>query len=257
MNKRINHTGRKKIYREDVHIILTKKDNDMAAFTADLKFSKYKLPDEARVFVEAYRQTNWMRFDFGTVGDISARDDLTLTQFNSIEGILFRVKVTLLSAPPQGKLLAEGDKIPLRLPEERDEKRRPLLPVLSIELGDELFKVDFSGDEPIMLVNSLAGNKDDLAHSPLFMSLVYPQAFREILTRVLRVEEVYEHEEDEDSDNWCMKWLRFATLLPGVSDNPGKDDVDRFDDWIDEAVAAFARKQKMLACFQEYWKEGS
>jgi hypothetical protein len=36
------------------------------------------LPTDAKVFVEAYRQTNWMRFDFGTIGAVQAPGDLLL-----------------------------------------------------------------------------------------------------------------------------------------------------------------------------------
>jgi len=79
------------------------------------------------VFVEAYRQTSWMRFDFRTVGAVTAPKDCSLTEFDSPEDILFRVKVT--QANDTHVLLAEADRIPLTRPEPSDDKRIPLLPV--------------------------------------------------------------------------------------------------------------------------------
>src|SRR6266571_2707793 len=105
MIRRINYTGRRRINREDVKIVIYDGNGGPAKFDARLELSSYSLPPDAIVFVEAYRQTFLMRFNFGSISRIELPSDRFLTEFESPEGILFRVKVTSKS-PEQGKLLA-------------------------------------------------------------------------------------------------------------------------------------------------------
>ena len=88
---------------------------------------------------------------------------------------------------------------------------------------------------------------------PVFVSLVYPLVFRQILTRILTVENYHDVEDVEDGNDWKAQWLRYATLLPGVSVPPGEG--EQFDDWIDSAVAAFSKRHGTLEQFRTYWKE--
>jgi len=254
--RRLNYTGRKRIRRQDVRITIRESDGGPARFDAALNLSPYRLPKDAPVFIEAYRQTTWMRFRFGTVGDIRPQDPLVLADFDTPEDVRFRVRVTSLKEPC-GKLLAEANHI---RPGEGDEEEQPRVPLLPVkpdpDLGDEVFRVDFS-DWPTLLVNSRLADSTAVARSPVFASLVYPAVLREILARVLHREHPGEVEAEGD---WQCQWLRFATLLPGVSDEvPGPDaDEDKKDDWIDETVAAFCRQHRLLERFGTYWtSEGS
>jgi hypothetical protein len=208
------------------------------------------LPDDALVFVEAYRQTSWMRFDFGTAGAVMAPKDCSLTEFDSQEDILFRVKVT--QANDTHVLLAEADRIPLIRPEVIEDKRISLLPVKPHPLGDEIYRVDFSDDRPRLLINCAAGDWRAIAKSPAFASLVYPPVFREVITRILMVDE---YDDSSDFTNWRSLWLKLAESLPSVQDCPKSADKDERMDWIDSAVQAFATKIKNLTRFAEYWKK--
>lgn len=251
--RRLNYTGRRKIQREDVGIALHEQPNSPTSFDADLmKLADYKLPADAVVSVEARLQTRWMRFGYGTVSAITPPTDRALTEFDSTDGILFSVKVTAASGIP-GMLLAEADGIPAKFPGEAEERRNPLLPVKSDEIGHEVYRLDFSNDPPILLVNRAAGDKDSIVRSPLFMSIVYPAALREILNRIVHVEEL--DDPDDDGESWQARWLRFATSLPCVGPIPAKDDGDR-DQWIDDAVASFAKQQGMLNRFIAGWQKG-
>jgi hypothetical protein len=249
MIRRINYTGRQRISRDDVKIVVYEKSGSSACFEAKLDLASYDLPADAIVFVEAYRQTFLMRFDFGTCLEIEPPSERFLTEFESTEGILFRVKATSQS-PEQGKLLAEADRIPFRRAEEEDEERVPLLPVRSEDLGYVISKVDFT-DRPELLVNSSLGDWRGAAISPVFVSLIYPQALREILTRILRIEGYHDTDDPED---WRSKWLRYSTLLPGIAEPPEEDEEAPLDDWIDEVVAAFSKKNEILQKYQTYWK---
>jgi hypothetical protein len=253
MIRRLNYTGRILIRRVDAQVTLGNEDGQLS-FDAALNLGDYNLPSEAAVFVEAYRQTTWMRFDFDRIGAIQSPSDRRLTEFDSPEGILFRLKVT---APgTKHTLLAEADRIPLASLVEEETPRTPLLPVKPQKLGDEIYRVDFSSprNRPLLLINSDAGEYSLIARSPAFMSLVYPAVFREILVRVLIVDE---HDDYDSPEDWRSQWVRFAMLAPGLGEIPKADEAeDRFD-WIEKAVALFAKRIQVRSKFAEFWREGS
>ncbi|HEX9723992.1 MAG TPA: hypothetical protein VGC53_06885 [Vicinamibacteria bacterium] len=247
--RRLNYTGRKRIRQTDCQINLEAEEGGVSRFRADIRLDGYELPPNALVFVEAYRQTSWMRFRFGTVGQIRPWDEPRLIDFSSSEGVLFRVRVTSQFAP-RGVLLAEADRIRPRRADREDEDREPLLPARPVEnLGAQIYKVDFQY-EPILLINKDVGDWQGLTQDRTFQALALPVVLREILTRILHIEKYTELDDEVD---WKSKWLRLATRLPGVTDPPLEGEGDRIDDWIDDAVASFSRKFKIMERFSHYW----
>ena len=203
------------------------------------------------MFVEAYRQTTWMRFSFGQIGALRPANNRDLTQFDSPIGLHFRVKVTPIG--DTHRLIAEADQISFLRPEQDEGERMPLLPIKPQKLGDEIYRLDFSGDRPLLLINNDAGNYAEIGRSPAFISLVYPSVLREVLVRVLIIEK---HDDDTDLEDWKSLWVRFATLQPGLGELPDPDEIEERSDWIDKAVTAFAKQLQCRAKFAEYWKEG-
>lgn len=253
MLRRLNYTNRVRIHRADLRIALSSPDGGLR-FTADLsKLREYSLPKDALVFVEAYRQANWMRFDFGKLGALDVTGERHLSQFDSPEGIRFRVKVT--PSHDDRILLAEADRIPLFLPDQDLAPKQPLLPVKPADLDGEVHRLDFSGTEPLLLISRRAGSYGDIGRSPAFLALVYPAVLKEILVRALILDQF---EDDSSDDDWQSRWLRFAKSLPGVGELPdtSSDQDDRFK-WIDDAVAAFSRRVDVHGRFAEFWKEGA
>jgi hypothetical protein len=248
--RRFNYTGRKRIDRTDAKIFV---DEAPLRFRAGLQLEAYRLPADARVFVEAYRQTTRVRFDFGTVSAITPPDDCTLTTFETQDGLLFRVKVTAANGTAAGRLLAEADQLPPLRSDDSEEPREPLLPVRGQDLGQEIFRVDYSGSRPILLLNSAVGDWRALARSPSLTYLMYPHVLREILTRVIHIE--HHHELEPESD-WRAQWLRFASQIPGGSEPPDGKDQDESDDWIDGIVAAFGRMHRLADRFRVFLAEG-
>lgn len=255
MIRRLNYTGRIKIHRTDVSLA-TREEAGTLCFDANLRLRDYELPAEALVFVEAYRQTTWMRFPFGTVANLQPPppEKRLLTEFDSADEIRFRVKVT--QAHDEHILLAAADRIPLAKPED-DSDSESLLEVRSAELGDELWCVDLD-DEPRLLVNkSAAPDWRQLARSPVFFALVYPAVLRQVLTNVL----TSGHRDTDDETDWRSKWLRFASLLPGMDPQPPEkqEGMEAALRWAEDAVAAFARKLGLKDKFTAAWhsKEGA
>jgi hypothetical protein len=250
--RRFNYTGRKRLNQEDVRIFVSPSEGRPAVFDADIRLSDYGLPDDALVSVEAYRQTSWMRFPCGSVNGLDVPANRPLSEFDSSEGILFRVRITSAS-DPEGLLLAEADKIRPRLTEEADENRLSLLPTKpDDDLGDQLFRVDYS-DRPLLLINARCGDWRSLARDPVFISFAFPSVLREIVTRILYIEEYFD---TEDPVDWRAQWLKFCTLLPGVPEIPTEKEQEKYDDWIEDVVDAFCRRFRIFGTFSRtYWTE--
>jgi len=53
----------------------------------------------------------------------------------------------------------------------------------SRELREEVFRVDFSGEQVSLLINSELGNYKEIGRSAAFISLVLPAVLREVLTK--------------------------------------------------------------------------
>lgn len=247
---RFNYTGLRKINRRDVHVSLIAPKDETASFTAELQLGDYKFPADAHVFVEAYRQTTWMRFSFGTVSAIARPVDTQLTEFDSTDDIQFRVRITE-SGEHAGKMLGEADRIRPAGEIDDDDERAPLLSVKPAELGDEVYQVDLEQTMPVLLINRNTGDWRAVASSPVFQSLTAPAVFRTVLTHLLVIEDASDAD-DEDSPH--ARWLRFAQSLPGVSDCPS--DTDARGGWIDDAVSAFARQKQVLSSFMNSWQKG-
>jgi hypothetical protein len=265
MIRRLNYTQRVRIRREDVSVTVRESDGNIS-FEADLsrlRGDHYDFPEKARVFLEAYRQTSWMRFDFGTIGALQPPANRSLNAFRDSKGILFRVKVT---APDESRrILAEARGIPLVREGEQKVPRRSLIYVRQVDLGDLVFKLEFppeSSDMPALIINSKLGPYTQLTEHPAFTALVYPTVFREILLHILLTRGFDEVE--PDSESWEDLWLQFAATLPGMEEPPKcspRDDDDalgRALDWVSGRVEAFARKYKALDRFQQFLssKEG-
>lgn len=247
---RFNYTGRKKIKRHDLTITVLN-NNGILSFAADIDLSDYNLPAEAPVYVEAYRQTSWMRFGYGNAGGLKPETDNRLSEYDSLDGVLFRVKV-VEDDGTHGKLLAVADRIRPVKPEEGDAGRLCVLPVKSEEM-DCIWRLDFT-DDPVLFISKRAGSKDAISRSPEFISLVYPSVLREVLFEIKESDEEWQ----EDEHSWQKQWVTFVNLLPGVGDMPdiSSNDESVYEQWVLDAVESFSRSLDIVGTFVDYHEDG-
>jgi hypothetical protein len=251
MKRSFNYTGRKRIALSDAVVAISGTGRN-ATFDVTLNLGKYKFPVHSKVFVEAYRQMDWMRFDFGLAGGVQAPIDRRLDRFDSVDGVLFRVRVVSPDGTPSGKLVAEADRISARLPGTKTA-RRNLLPLVPASLEGELFRLDLTSEsQPILLVErELGGDWQSAAASPLFESLVYPQVLRGVLTELMKDGW---SEGDWDPGTWQADWARLVRSLPGFTEPPV--DETELGNWIDTVVEAFCRTHRMCERFNKVWSGG-
>jgi len=255
--RRLNYTKRQKVRREDL-VIVTRDGADGAWpwFEASLTLGSYDLPPTARVFVEAYRQTAYQRFDFGTVGLLRPAENRNLTAFGSTEadGVLFRVKVVEPSDGPAdaSRILAHADQV---RPDSAG-RQRSLLNLLPGEFRDEVWRLEIDEDTgPSLKVSKyLAPDRWGLVKSDEFRTLVGPEIFRRILTIAAASGKAFF---DEDKDGWEGRWVRMACQVTGVPeprDEPwGQDDQEN---WVEDAVQRFSRRHRIATSFGRWWSDG-
>lgn len=246
MIRRINHTGRRRILREHVSIVVDDRRKP-ATFSAQLTLDGFKFNSDARVVVEAYRGSGglWTGYDWGRVSALRKPPTATLDGFDSVEGLLFRVRVVAVHEPH--KILGEADKIPFALAGEAPTKKQPLIKTVPADLGDLVWDVDFD-DEPVLRVNKVLGNWKVVAQDKAFRALVYPAVLREILVRILFVEK---WSGDSEAGDWRAKWIKFGRkLAPGYGESID-DDNEKWE-FIDAAVLAVAREVRAADGFRAH-----
>lgn len=249
---RINFTGRKKIEKQHARVAFA--DDPVGSkqghyFDLKLELDSYKLPPEARVFAEATRGLILMRFELGTVAQLT---DLTpaerrLSDFGGdADGVKFRVKVTEPVGPEAGKLLAEADGIaPV-------DGASPLIYIAgSDSLGQAPFALDLVPTDsglPTLYINTALGGKV-YAKDPVGKPLLMTAAAREVFAALV---EAGDHE--DEPDHWAALWGRFSTEVLKVRD-PAEGESwpeEERREWVDQAVAAFAEREQLVQQMGDY-----
>lgn len=240
--RRYSYLGRQRILRQDVAFSLAEANGRLSA-KCRIDLQPYELPPDGKVFIEVYRLETYLRFEVGTVSHLNIPDQLDLSEFEYAEGIKFRVKV----ASDAGVLIAEADKIQPG-DSELPENRLPLITTVARDLGELVYEVDLNHD-PLLVVNSNYGNWRELATNPFFKSVVFPSVVREVLTKVLIIDN---HSDTSDMEDWKSQWLKFGTLLPGVPVFGRKMNNDDKAEWIDAVCQSFSRKFKSFSSMQAF-----
>ena len=241
MLRKLNFTDRAKINRAAVQIALRRGEDGILAFDPRVTLDALRAPASARVYIEAYYRSSYMRFDCGTVARFSPPADRRLTDIDSDNVVRFRLKVVDNSAG-EHRIVAVAEDITVA--EKEDATRRSLLPVNFCDLGDQVWRVSFEANGPVLDLNRSIRNIEVLAKSDArFFALVNPAAVREILTKILLVDR---YESAEDGEEWWSLWLRWGSEL---TDDAVPEDEDERQAWIEEVVAAFCGRHAVASRF--------
>jgi hypothetical protein len=245
MIRKFNYTGRKRIKRSVVRIDLLRDEDGKRIFNAALRLDDLSVPANARVYLEAYHRTGYQRYDLGTVGNCRTPSDRRLSNFSDAALPLFRVKVVDISST-HGRILATVDKVRAESIEDTPADSQSLLFVEYDDLGNKIWNLDLDGDWPLLKLNQRVDEISLVASSDnRFLSLVYPEVFRQILKRII-IED--EHTDPDCDDDWPSLWLKLACSLPDVSMPPQLSRPDQIL-WIEKAVESFCTNFNILEKF--------
>lgn len=254
MIRRLNFTGRRRIARGDAMVRLRPDGAGRLRVEARLSLERYALPENARVYVEAHRQTSWQRFDFGTVGRPAAPPDPVLRAFGSGQGVRFRVRV-VEAAGDAPRVLAGVDDLRPALLESGRDRGLSLLPVDWGDFRGHTWKLELDEESgPLLRVSrALVGEREAFVGSREFVSLVLPAVLRQILERALIAAG-----DAEEATGWPADWIHLARALPGVGAPPPRTAAaetltDEEEDWLDAVAEAFALARQVPERFQAWW----
>ena len=250
MIRRLNFTGRKSLARDVARISLRPEADGGVSFDAELDLDEFDLPKDASVFIEAAFKTTFMRFAWGTVGELAPAEPRLLTLFDQPRLAHFRVKIVEPKATGMGLLLAVADHIEPEGLRDSGKRRVSLFRVdFTSQLTDEIWRLDFDDGGPILeLAHSQA--TEETVRSDAFRALVYPAVFRQVLWRIF--EDGIDGPQG-NPDHWQERWLRFAAqhcegkFPPSLHNRPPNGEHE---EWIEKALAGFSRKLKLVQNFK-------
>ena len=251
MLRKLNFTERVKIPRNDVRVTLSRDADGVLVFDPQLSFDSVAGVPSARVFIEAYYRTSFMRFDCGSVEAFAPPADRRLTDIDGTSVVRFRVKLVDNHANDH-RIVAVADDIVVSEEKRESSGRVPLLPVnFTDTLGQQAWRIAFEPNGPVLeLNNRIDAVKDVARNDAAFFALVYPAAVRQVLSQILLVEQ---HDAHQEGDDWWNLWLRWAARY--ASPLPNEPDEAPF--WIDEVIAAFCGEQKLVDRWRAARAEGS
>lgn len=244
MIRRFNYTDRKTIHQKSVRIRI----RDDQTFEASWDLSEYEISAGGLVYIEAVSSGSYqiLRFPYGTVGtpDPAASD----RRLGPLAGrnLSFTFKVVDQSSR-LGRLLGAAMSIRPLSKGDEESGQQSLLPFNPADLGQQVWRLSFANNRPWLEANSrIPGIMDMVREDYRFFALVYPAVVRQVLERVLFVEEM--DDVDGNAGDWRVQWLRWAVHWhpdnarpPKLEDNGGPD--PQFE-WIEEVVNGFCDRRQ-------------
>jgi hypothetical protein len=244
MKRSFNSTGRKKISQDLVRFKVYRDAlKTPLAFAADVEGLRHLgVPDSSRIYVEASIKHSSIRFDFGTIGQVTPPSECKLDELDRGNAdVCFRVMV-VDDAGHLGRLLAAGDGFTDESEVEDGTGRKPILPAEESPLGQQIWDVQINqASGPRLLINSaIPGLIEKVRKDPLLRGAIVPEAFRRIVRFML--------EEADEDPSWFSDWKRLLEEELGLA---RVDDVDEGEEAIkeyaDEAVRRFTDANKFAA----------
>lgn len=238
MRRRFNHTGRKRIEQSSCSISLDM-EGGMQRFRAHIDLAGLSLPNDARVYVEAYVKNSTMRFDFGTVLHLKNGEAHELGELDASGSVLFRVRV-VDESERIGRILAAAN----RLRPSGDEGkagRRSILPVRSADLGSQVWKVEVDPDDGPMLSvsNRVPSLKEELIANPVYAALILPHVLRVIVASIVARGAI-------DSQDWAADWVTWVHRECGIDLAVQIDNEVLSEDIEDDVAEAFSARHALL-----------
>lgn len=243
MIRKYNYTGRQKISQDRISI---KQDvsGDILSFNADLKIHDLGLPDHAKVYIEPYFKSSFMRFDFGSVARIQSPTDTYLIDIPITDRVLYRLKI-VDESDEKGLILGFADEIVAKN-NINDGNKSPLLPVDFNELNNRVWKLDFRDEGPVLCANTdgrIEKIREIVAKDQRFLSLVYPEVIRQIALNIASDEDF---DFTDNGNLWQHKWVKYFKLSLGIVYSPNsKEDKDLIE-WSDEVSDAFCKTNRII-----------
>lgn len=239
MIRRYNYTGRKKLS----NIIInewTRKGAKYFNMIGD--FSNSGFPDDAKIFIEPYFKSSFLRFDFGTIARFQPPESTDISDLPTTDELWYRIKVVDESSK-HGLILGTANIQGIAIDTPHSGKQS-ILPVDFTELGGRIWTLEFREERPVLAVNSLLndfGIREKVKQTDFF-TLVYPEVVKLIALRLETEEGFY----DEGLSGWQAEWMRYFKEVLRYTQMPVQGDEKSVEEWANDISETFARKYQVI-----------
>lgn len=244
MSRRFNFTGRAKILKEDIKVIIEARGNTTIC-NVHLRLGAYQLKPDATVIVEAERgRVLRHRYKWGLAGQAFLPEGLgsefDISAMGDLEDVRFRV---LVVEPESCKLLAAAEGVEAYNKDDTQEPQRSLLPIVMRDLHGGIWELEDMDGTPTLVLDYKLGTKHELKSSPV-LSAILPGVVRAIL--VYQALERQEEDADEDTGECASStlWLQMGGNWAGCP-CPATTDYRDVDEWAQKAVTGFCVEKKL------------
>jgi len=247
MLRRFNYTGRKKIIKEHIEFSLQEDESKNTYFDLKLDLDSYNFLPKAIIRLEAWRSNAVQRWH---LGEVNNQRELSQQERN-LKDVPSTCQFKILVVDPDKSGLLYGKSNAFRPLSARSFNS--LLPAeLSENLGQEIWKLDFSDEDQVVLLlnKSIPDIEQIISNDSTFRSLVMPEIFRSILKHAILVDEA--SLSDYDDEKWS-DWIALAKYYLGPSKITDAEAVtpeekrEEANKWIDDVIQAFANNSKVKA----------
>jgi hypothetical protein len=247
MSRRFNFTGRAKILREDVKILLEPQGKKLIC-NVQLRLNGYDLKPDAEVVVEAERgRVLRIRHAWGRAGKAFAVDGASsqfdISSMGDPEDVRYRV---LVVEPGSCRLLATAEGVEAHNTQDGQSPQRSLLPIVMRDLHGGVWELENMGETPTLVLDSALGTKQEIKSSPILLSLL-PGVIRAILIYLAHDQGTDKDDESDTGEGITSNmWLEQGEKWAGCP-CPNTIEHSDIDDWAQKAVTGFSREKKLRA----------
>ena len=251
MIRTLNYTKRLSLSSDCVQIRLEKAGDNTLVSATQLRLPG-GLPPNGKIFLEAYFQSLFQRFDLGTVSNqrIPEGEAAILREFYDGCDVQFRLKVVDVVAE-EGRIAAVCVRINYRSGE--DGGRSPLIPVKTVgNLGQEIWRVVYENGFILELNQEITNIKEIVTRDRSVRGVILPEVLRVVLTRIL-AENLDEETESGPTYEKAPNWLQLGKTFCGGIEPPaleGRDSDTDIHTWVNDAVRGFCQKH----LFRSEWE---
>lgn len=233
---RNNPTSLKEIDRKRIVIRVEANGGARSFNLARLDLSGMGIDPSCKVICIARSGKTSKRFSLGTV-DYLDRKSFLIDDLDSSEPVRFRILVREVGNP---RLIASAEN--LKPHSDEDAEGESLIPVEPVSLGQLLWKLEVTGEGPVLKVNAKVFPHAAVAQNDIYFStLVLPEAFRNVLDEIVRSPEGLDDETD-----WMWPWGDWLENV-GAGRPPESSSDAEMEEWKEGAIEAFCNRHRFAS----------
>lgn len=255
---RLNYTDRIQIDRKKVNLSVATTSGGIVKVTGDIVFdrpSDYPASAEVLLYLRRAPHTR-LSFSLGPVeSKVSVDEEVKIESLSSVDGLKIDVRIVNMDDPSR-RILAICQSVAIASDGEDPTKVTGLL---GVRKGDfrwplwllNLEELDSSG--AWLEVSKSVADFRSFSTSNAFLTLVLPEAIRQIATKIIQGEKY--SGDPSASDEVQDRWVRYFVSIPGMGNFSETMTPSEREAFVEDVVGQFCEKPDYLKLAKPYFGE--